>query len=466
MANQIEQLEATVKGTLAENDFYFDQDKSIVKVPGLFTSWAASTMLLMLAGIAGLLTALVVAFVGPGEIAMSALAVGMVFLALFGWANRRPGFEVRLLRQTVAYKKALLPFHAVRPEYMFLQPGDGEIKLIFRGGGINKELATFRQREEAAALRLRQLFWELFSATDVRGIGTYGSTLTPTQWWIMGTYAVFAEVNGQQLDRFSAETSAGRALDAVTAKRILASAWSTETADQLLANVESLIAHGHREDFSQSAAVAALPQPVRDEHANLLAWIADRLAAGDRFGAEPLDGAVRRLLFLRHGAEGQHHARLYDAFVAGLRPQPGNPDSPALAEIGHLLTQLATDPAFAREEADRVALLAGHPAAHVANKHMIWDYARAMMLYRWGHQAGWFTEEYCWERMLPLARDIQRHYDSWTEMAGYYLSGRRLWAGGTPDNQDRFEKAYEKLRTDVRSPWNIVDWHHPLQRDW
>ncbi|MBV2365179.1 DUF1266 domain-containing protein [Streptomonospora nanhaiensis] len=466
MANQIEQLEATVKGTLAENDFYFDQDKSIVKVPGLFTSWAASTMLLMLAGIAGLLTALVVAFVGPGDIAVAALAVGIAFLALFGWANRRPGFEVRLLRQTVAHKKALLPFNAIRPEYMFLQPGDGEIKLIFRGGGINKELATFRQREEAAALRLRQLFWELFSATDVRGIGTYGSTLTPTQWWIMGTFAVFAEVNGQPLDRFSSDTSAGRALDQVTAKRILASAWSTETADQLLANVESLIAGGHREDFLRSSAVAALPPEARDEHARLLHWVAEQLAAGARFGTGPIDTAMRRLLLLRHGAHGRRHAMAYDAFLAGLRPSPDNPESPVLAEVGHLLVQLSSDPDFWKEELNRVAMLVGQPADLGLNKHMIWDYARAMMLYRWGHQAGWFTEEYCWERMLPLARDIQRHYGSWTEMGGYYLSGRRLWAGGAPDNQDRFEQAFEKLRTDVRSPWNIVDWGHPLHRDW
>ncbi|GAB3456331.1 hypothetical protein GCM10027570_37730 [Streptomonospora sediminis] len=473
MDNRIEHLQATVKGTLAENAFYFDTDRGTVRVPGLFTSWAASTLIVLLAGIAGLVAALIVAFLGPGPVAAGLLAAGIAFLALFAWANRRPGWELRLIQQAVAHNRGKLPFHAIRHDHLLLErAGSGRLTLVFRGGGVDKPLAAFRAHEEAAAMRLRQQFWELISASATASgaarsprAGTH-TPLTPVQSWIMGSFAIFAEVNGQPLDRLGPESAAERAADQRSAHRVLADAWDTAGRDQLLANIDALVTAGHREDFAHSAAVAALPRTAQDTYIQLLRWADDCAANGGRIGAPPLDDALRRILFLRHGPQGDRYARLYDAYAAGTAPTGAGPDTRALAEIESFTAQLAAGRGFGQEEADRVSMLAGAPPEQVQHKHLVWDYARAMMLYRWGHLAGWLEADFCWDRMLPLAREIQRAYGSWVEMGEYYLSGRRLWAGGVPGDQDRFEEAAARLRGSPRSPWNTLAWSHPLERDW
>jgi hypothetical protein len=463
MANQIEQLEAAVEGTLARNDFYFDADESTVKVPVLFTAWSASSMLLLLGGLALWIAAAVVHFVATGPAALVCLALGAVLLAGFGWAQRRSGFEIRVAQRTVAYKRVRVPFDHVRPEELVLDRGIDMVVLRFRGHGVDVKLGEFRASEEPRAREFRDRLWELIARTDVRGAGAYGSDLTPVQWWIIGTSAVFAEVNGFPTDRLGTDAMALVAKrQRASAAELLASAWGVHDPAGLARCVDGLLDPGHREDFALSAGVAGLPPQTRDEYLWLLGHADGLVRGGATLDAPPLRDAVRRIVTLRHGAAGGRAAAAFDAQVLG---DPRVPDGVA-ADVRSFTRQLLADRDFWREEGGRVRMLHGaHPDA-VRSRYLVWDYGRAMMLYRWGHMLDWIPAEDCWRAMLPIAAEIQRHYGSWREMGAAYLDGRQLWAGGAADHHADFTTAFEAMASSPRSPWNVADWYLPLHRDW
>ncbi|GAB3488208.1 DUF1266 domain-containing protein [Nocardiopsis coralliicola] len=443
MPNQIERLESAVAGTLARNDFFFDEDKGTVKVPVLLSAWSASSMLALLAGLALLITAGCLAVFAGALPALLCAAAAVASLTLFGWAQSRSGFEVRILEQAVVYKRHRIPFSEVRPEFLVLEPG-AELRLMFRAPGMAVRLAEFRPREEAQAHEFRNRLWEVFSRPDLRAAGTYGSSgITPVQRWLLGVSAMFMETQGFPVDRVGASSSS--LVSSHQRKQLAAmleQSWGVRDRDGLLRAAQNLLLAGHREDFALSAAVAGRhPQEVA-EYLHLLSEADREIAAGGGGLASPRVGAaVQRLLALRA--------------VQGADPDAGFTGS------------LLSDRDFAAEEDYRVRTLQGIPPAQALEMFSGWDYVRAGALYRWGFMLGMLSEDECWTATLPVAQELQKRYRSWPEMGRRYLEGRMLWSVVTAsESQDAFEKTFNHLTTDQRSPWLLADWHLPLRRDW
>lgn len=137
-----------------------------------------------------------------------------------------------------------------------------------------------------------------------------------------------------------------------------------------------------------------------------------------------------------------------------------------MLKIRSFLNSVLTDPDYAEEEPRRLEMWLDPTFPREPSRYMIWDYARVMLLLRCGHTAGWLPEDFCWDRLFELAMDVQRHYESWQDMATCYLQGRLMWSGGMAGRQDMFEQSAKDLAADPDGPWNLVPWNLPLRRDW
>jgi hypothetical protein len=84
-----------------------------------------------------------------------------------------------------------------------------------------------------------------------------------------------------------------------------------------------------------------------------------------------------------------------------------------------------------------------------------WDYSRYVALCRWGHAAGFASEEDAWKRMNKVIVLLQKSYKSWDELGEVYCIGRDCWNPGP--NAETW-KAYESLRTQESSPWRTTPW--------
>ncbi|MBO2454332.1 DUF1266 domain-containing protein [Actinomadura barringtoniae] len=468
---QLGALEKAVEGTLAEDDFEFDEDAGVLRVEGgliLSTGWTLSSAF---AGIASLLTGAVLSFTGPDGWASFPLAAGVVLLALpalYVLALRFtplprlwPDLEVRFAEQEIAYRDERIPLSDVRAEHLVRKRGRFFDTLHLRHPQARKQLAGFFATEERAADEFQRLLWELLSKPDLNAVFTYGSDLTPVQRWIIGAAAPYGAINGFRVDRLgTAPAEDEAASDRRTAQDLLQEPWGAYDLDQLLAAVNWLVQDGHRADFGQDAALAARPEEEKAEYARLLREV-DELIARDRM-EPPFVERLIELVKVRYGVVGEEYARLVPGL---LRDEPGADASEEGAELGQFLTQLFNDRDHATEELHRLDMLSDPALQANVGRFLIWDYARALMLYRWGHMVGWLTEEYCWDRMLPLAIDIQRRYSSWRDMATCYLQGRMLWSGGT-EGQEEYEKLVTWLAEDPHSPWTLVPWNLELKRDW
>ncbi len=94
---------------------------------------------------------------------------------------------------------------------------------------------------------------------------------------------------------------------------------------------------------------------------------------------------------------------------------------------------------------------------------LAWDYARYIALCRWGYQAGYITEDEEWQKIMPVARLLQKTFDSWDDLGQDYLIGRKYMSydGKFSDNY-LFEAAYKHLCTDKSSLWHRYSWEMVL----
>ena len=44
-----------------------------------------------------------------------------------------------------------------------------------------------------------------------------------------------------------------------------------------------------------------------------------------------------------------------------------------------------------------------------------WDYTRYVAVCRWGYTVGYITEQQAWDKIMPVARKLQKTFDSWEE---------------------------------------------------
>lgn len=477
MDGRLDALERAVEGTLAEGSFEYDGDAAVLRIEGSPVRTAGWGIGAGAGGVALLLAGAVLSLAGLPDEARWALAPGAALLGavacfLLLWrfsplSRLWTDLELRFAERAIVHRRTRLSFGDLRPEHLVWKNGPFFRRLYVRHPSLRKQLAGFFGSEERQAEEFRKRLWELISAPDlpgapgVPGVPLRGGDLTPVQRWIIGAGAPYGAINGFRVDRLGAGPGAAAAADRRAAQELLQDPWGAYDLEQLLAALNWLVQDGHRADFTQDADLAARPPAAQEEYAELLREV-DGLISADRL-EPPFVERLIELVRVRYGDEGDEYARLVPPL---LRDEPGADASEEGAELAQFLHQLFNDRNHAAEELHRLKALADPALRANVGRFLIWDYGRALMLYRWGHMVGWLTEEYCWERMLPLALDIQRRYSSWRDMATCYLQGRLLWSGGGGKAQDEYERLVDDLATEPRSPWNLVPWDLDLTRDW
>jgi hypothetical protein len=92
-----------------------------------------------------------------------------------------------------------------------------------------------------------------------------------------------------------------------------------------------------------------------------------------------------------------------------------------------------------------------------------WDYSRYIRLCRWAYVAGYISEQEAWEKIMPVARMLQKKFDSYADLGRNYLIGRQFWSGGESErNGWEYDDAFQRLREMRSSPWNRFDWDMDL----
>ena len=77
--------------------------------------------------------------------------------------------------------------------------------------------------------------------------------------------------------------------------------------------------------------------------------------------------------------------------------------------------------------------------------------------------ADYISEEEAWERIMPVAKMLQKTFDSWEDLGRNYIIGRQFWSyKETQRNGYIFEDAYQRLLDMPSSPWNKYPWNMNL----
>ena len=88
-----------------------------------------------------------------------------------------------------------------------------------------------------------------------------------------------------------------------------------------------------------------------------------------------------------------------------------------------------------------------------------WDYVRYAYLCRCGFHVGYITKDEAWALLVPVARKMQKTFDSWQELGENYRLGRAFWSAEKARTQDHMIRdILERLRTDPESPWIKLPW--------
>lgn len=95
-----------------------------------------------------------------------------------------------------------------------------------------------------------------------------------------------------------------------------------------------------------------------------------------------------------------------------------------------------------------------------------WDYTRYICLCRWGYQVGFISEQEAWTMIMPVAKDLQKTFDSWEDLGRNYLIGRSYWSY---EEQEKYgnamQDAFDRLIDMKSSPWNKYAWDMDLDEN-
>lgn len=93
-----------------------------------------------------------------------------------------------------------------------------------------------------------------------------------------------------------------------------------------------------------------------------------------------------------------------------------------------------------------------------------WDLCRYVCLVRWGYKVGWLTEAEAYERIMPVAKQLQKMYGSWQELGEAYLVGRQFWNDPYyQKDKEKSERILHELLTEPDSPWVTLPWKTELK---
>ncbi len=88
---------------------------------------------------------------------------------------------------------------------------------------------------------------------------------------------------------------------------------------------------------------------------------------------------------------------------------------------------------------------------------LAWDMGRFVNVCGWGYLAGYINEKGTWQMLRPLAKDIQRKFNSWEQYSKSYLAGREFWSSDETKNKE-IRSIIDSLLNDSDSPWNLHPW--------
>lgn len=115
------------------------------------------------------------------------------------------------------------------------------------------------------------------------------------------------------------------------------------------------------------------------------------------------------------------------------------------------------------EEIHRVEMIRSNQGDVRNTSLLAWDILRFIDNCRTGYLAEYIDEEDAWNRIISAAQVLQSRFDSWQELAESFLLGREFWSV-VETNRDGhvYQKAYERLIQEEKSPWNKIIWDLPL----
>jgi uncharacterized protein DUF1266 len=118
------------------------------------------------------------------------------------------------------------------------------------------------------------------------------------------------------------------------------------------------------------------------------------------------------------------------------------------------------------ERAQSLKRIRDHYRKYGDRSLVAWDYARYIMLCRWGYMVGFLSEREAWDRIMPAALTIQRAFHSWHELGEDYLAGRVFWSREQTEQTGRAYAETERwLENAPQSPWRRLVWGLPLGYD-
>ncbi len=159
---------------------------------------------------------------------------------------------------------------------------------------------------------------------------------------------------------------------------------------------------------------------------------------------ENRDDLLRTLEWLRAGG----HRREFDetaALLARLTPN----------QIDQLREHLADNP----QALNRIEIVFRHRGELGDKSIAAWDFARYIYICGFAWIAGYIEEDEAWRLIMPVARMLQRTFDSWEDLGRNHLIGREFWSlSATQRRGHEFRQSFRTLLDDARSPWRTLPW--------
>ena len=88
-----------------------------------------------------------------------------------------------------------------------------------------------------------------------------------------------------------------------------------------------------------------------------------------------------------------------------------------------------------------------------------WDLARLISVCRLGYGAGYLTDYDAWQRIMPVARQLQHTFSSWQDLSNNVIIGHMYWqAAQTTMAGDALTRIAQMLLSNPASPWVKLPW--------
>jgi hypothetical protein len=124
-------------------------------------------------------------------------------------------------------------------------------------------------------------------------------------------------------------------------------------------------------------------------------------------------------------------------------------------QLKNFLSVVAGD----NDKSNQVAIALKYKDEFGAKSIIAWDFDRYVALCGWGYLAGYLSEDEAWQRIMPVARLLQKTFSSWEDLGRNHIVGREFWSWEqTQDRGSVTLQSYKKLLTEPSSPWIKLKW--------